>query len=517
LTKLYDKDIALLQKLKDDFPYYAEKNLKIRLKTADETGAKIAPFLLNRAQKYIHEKLQAQKAEKGRVRALILKGRQQGSSTYVGGRFYHNTTYNKGRKTFILTHLDDATDNLFKLVKRYHDNCHPRLKPSTSFSNRKELVFNNLDSAYSVGTAGSGQTGRSDTIDYLHGSEVAFWRNAKEIKTGVMQAANMAEEIILESTANGFDPMFKPMWDEAEKGESEYMAIFVPWFWQEEYTLPVDDFEPTKEESLLLEMYAPEGMTLAHIAWRRNKLKSDLGNDETLFKQEYPCCSAEAFQVTGVDSFIKPEPVLAARKRVAAHMRGAHILGIDPARGGDRTAFMHRQGCCMWFKESEIFKSPDTSVIVGRVCELFKDTSKPLDWAFIDVGGLGGPIYDQLQKTAWRDRIIQVNFGSTKTVHNKERYNNKKAEMLGDFKDWLEDDTNQASITDSDVFQKDICAPGYTYDNQQRYVIESKKNLKARGIDSTDLLDAGGLTFAEPVGPYNDTFIDDFDDVNVLL
>ena len=46
--------------------------------------AKVEPFLFNRAQKYIHERLEAQRAACGRVRALILKGRQQGCSTLIG-------------------------------------------------------------------------------------------------------------------------------------------------------------------------------------------------------------------------------------------------------------------------------------------------------------------------------------------------------------------------------------------------------------------------------------------------
>src|SRR5215218_4274091 len=73
-----------------DFPVYAPAHLKIRTKTGG-----ITPFVFNRAQRFIHERLEAQKAETGRVRALILKGRQQGCSTYVAGRFYRQTTMNK--------------------------------------------------------------------------------------------------------------------------------------------------------------------------------------------------------------------------------------------------------------------------------------------------------------------------------------------------------------------------------------------------------------------------------------
>ena len=82
-----------------------------------------------------------------------------------------------GTKVFILTHLDDATKNLYKLVHRYHDNMPEPMKATTGASNSSELVFSTLDSGYAIGTAGSGSVGRSDTIQLLHGSEVGFWKN----------------------------------------------------------------------------------------------------------------------------------------------------------------------------------------------------------------------------------------------------------------------------------------------------------------------------------------------------
>lgn len=96
---LTDKERAIRVKLRDDFPHYAEKCLRIRTKA----GA-VEPFLLNVAQRYLHERLERQKSDIGKVRALILKGRQQGISTYVGGRYYHKATHSRGRRVFILTH-----------------------------------------------------------------------------------------------------------------------------------------------------------------------------------------------------------------------------------------------------------------------------------------------------------------------------------------------------------------------------------------------------------------------------
>src|SRR5215468_4835995 len=227
-----------------DYLVFATQHLRIRTKS----GA-IAPFVLNRAQRFIHEKLEAQSADIGKVRALILKGRQQGCSTYIAGRFYHRSSRNRGQRVFILTHEEQATQNLFEIVTRFHDHC--GVKPSTGVDNSRELTFDRLDSGYRVGTAGTRGIGRSSTLQLFHGSEVAFWPFAETHLAGILQAVadRPGTESILESTANGIGNVFHTMWREAEAGTNGYIAIFVPWYWQEEYRRPVTaDFELDADE-----------------------------------------------------------------------------------------------------------------------------------------------------------------------------------------------------------------------------------------------------------------------------
>ena len=98
-------------KLRDDFVHYAKKCLKIRTKSHG-----IQPFILNKAQMYIHQLVEQQKRETGRVRVIIVKGRQQGCSTYTEGRFFWIVTHQFGMRAFILTHDNDATSNLFEMA-----------------------------------------------------------------------------------------------------------------------------------------------------------------------------------------------------------------------------------------------------------------------------------------------------------------------------------------------------------------------------------------------------------------
>ncbi len=115
---------------------FAPKFLIIRTKA----GAP-KPFELNRAQEYIHRRLEAQKEATGKIRAVILKGRQQGCSTYIQARYFHQVITSRGKKAFILTHDKEATKNLFTMANRFYDNLEPGLVPSADTANAKELYF----------------------------------------------------------------------------------------------------------------------------------------------------------------------------------------------------------------------------------------------------------------------------------------------------------------------------------------------------------------------------------------
>lgn len=489
---------ALLQRKlwATDFGAYAHDCLSIRTKRGE-----VDPFNLNRAQQYIHDRLEAQLRETGRVRALILKGRQQGCSTYVGGRFYRHTSMNRGIRTFILTHEDQATQNLFDMVDRYHEHCPLEAKPSTGAANAKELVFDKLDSGYKVGTAGTKGVGRSSTIQLFHGSEVAFWPHADTHAAGVLQAVpeEPGTEVILESTANGIGNLFHQKWQDAERGIGDYIAIFVPWYWQEEYRRPVpEDWQETSEEREYRLIY---GLDDSQIVWRRNKI-AEL-KDAALFKQEYPATAAEAFQMSGHDSYIKPAIVAVARKAQCAES-GPLVVGFDPARfGDDGCAMAHRRGR----KVSKVVRRYKlTTMEAAGWAKQVLDADKPARM-FIDVGGLGVGIYDRLVEMGYGETVKPVNFGSAPLEPPKVDENgkeigggpaNRRAEMWMASKDWLEQEGG-AQIPDEDVLQGEACGPGYKYDSESRVLLEKKEDMRRRGVPSPDGWDAVALTFAEPV------------------
>ncbi len=487
-----------LRLLRGDYERFAPACLKVKAKTGQ-----LVPFNFNRPQRFIHERLEAQKAKTGKVRALLLKARQQGFSTYIGGRFYHRASLNRGVSTFILTHEQEATNNLFAMVERYHAN-NP-LAPSTGAANAKELRFDRLDSGYSVGTAGTKAVGRSKTTQLFHGSEVAFWPNAGSHFAGVVQGVpdEPGTEIVLESTANGMGGEFHERWQQAEAGIGDYQAIFVPWYWSLEYSrTPEPGFSLDDEEKDYAEKF---DLSLGQMAWRRAKV-AEL-KDPLLFKQEYPATAQEAFQTTGHDSFIKPELVLAARQ-TSLTAYGPLIMGADPARfGDDRFSVAFRKGRKVYDLES---RAKIDTVAGANWLKTLIDQRKPVR-CFIDAGGQGAGVIDILH--SWGEPYLTcvkaVNFGGSPMCPEmilpdgtkKPGPRNRRAEMWMGLRDWLQIEGG-VDLPDSDSLHADLCGPGFEYDLQQRLLLESKEHMRARGIRSPDEGDAVALTFAEPVSEH---------------
>jgi hypothetical protein len=458
--------------------------------------------LFNRMQRHLHAVIEDHARRNGRVRVLILKARQQGCSTYVGARFYHKATHNRGQQVFILTHEQDATDNLFDMAGRFHEHCPELVKPHTGAASAKELSFDRLDSGYSVGTAGSKAVGRSKTLQLFLGSEVAHWPNARDHFAGVMQAVPPlpGTEIILESTGHGIGGEFHERWQMAEAGVGDFEAIFAPWYWSDEYQRAVPiDFTITDEEQEESRLY---GLSMEQLAWRRAKI--DELRDPMLFKQEYPATAAEAFQFSGHDSFIKPDAVMRARKAKLEGI-GPLVIGVDPARfGDDRFSLAWRQGR----KISKIESRSKVDTVAGaNWIKQVIDVDKPAR-VFVDVGGVGAGTVDILHSwgAPYDKIVVPVNFGGEpqepvrhlKDGSKEPGPRNRRAEMWRRLRDWL-DGPGGADIPDLDSLHADVCGPGYSYDMNQRLLLESKEHMRARGIRSPDEGDAVCLTFAEPV------------------
>lgn len=488
---------AFFMKCENEFQFFAERCCTIRTK-----DNKLEPITLNKAQRYLMAVAAWQHHHTGKVRIIGVKGRQQGFSTVVQARAYWRTIHREAYYSAIMAHLASSSQALFGMTKRYHDHCPEDLKPVTGHDNGLIMRFPELDSQYSVSTAGSKSSGRGTTASFFHGSEVAFFDDGAEIASGIMQAIPNADdtEIFLESTADGASGYFYSQWmlaapatqsGLADPDASGFIRVFVPWFWQDEYAENApDDMVYNDEEEKYSRLY---GLSRDQMFWRRKKIKS-LDGDSRRFDRDYPATAELAFQSTGDNLLITGDMVANAlmwAKSGKLAPAGATVMGLDvAAMGNDATAFVIRQGRVVLHTE-KLYKASNAE-IANRLHVLREVYG--VDHCFIDgTGGYGTGVHDLLSARGAAHNVTMVHFSESATYDHK--YANKRAEMWVNVRDWLR---NAASLPAGEDWGRDLCAPTYRHEGD-KLRLEKKEEIKKRIGRSPDIGDALALTFAFPV------------------
>ena len=234
----------------------------------------------------------------------------------------------------------------------------------------------------------------------------------------------------------------------------------------------------------------------------RNKIvdaRSVEGTDKAVYQQiidEYGADSNQAYvEVYGQfpsasdDQFIGSYLVDEAMGRDKWKDQSAPIvIGVDPARfGADSTVIAVRQGRDIIAIKK--YRGDDTMEVVGRVIEAIEEYKPAL--VVVDEGGLGAGVVDRLKEQ--RYKIRGVNFGSKSK--NPLMWGNKRAEMWGELRTWLK----TASLPKDRYLKSDLIGPMMKPDSKGTIFLESKKDMKARGLASPDAADAIAVTFAFPV------------------
>ena len=283
------------EQYKNNFELFAKEQIRIITKNASQG---FVPFVFNSAQVSINEKLESQLKSTGKVRAIVLKARQQGISTYCAARVFWKTYFTPFTRSVVMAHDSATSDALFNMSRNIIDNMEE--PPTLQKSNAKEILFEHNKSGYRLYTAGAKEAGRGTTPTIAHLSEVAFWQFDEQILAGLFQGISQENEteVILESTANGASGEFFRLFQGAMHGENEYIPIFLPWYITPEYRRKAPEgFERDAEEEELVEEY---GLDDDQLYWRRLKIGE---SGERKFIQEYPASAEEAFLVTGNNVF----------------------------------------------------------------------------------------------------------------------------------------------------------------------------------------------------------------------
>ena len=278
-----------------------------------DKNQKTMPFFLNDVQHdFINTLNQAiedfESGEIADISLLVLKGRQQGFTTLVTAYQLSCSILNRNFQGFTLADKSDNSEAIFQNKAKFPYSQLPEcLKPTEKFNNRRQLLFDRINSSWAVDTA-TKNVGRSRTVNFFHGSECAFWQDGIASVQGALGEAFTRNCIkIWESTANGYND-YQKMWN-----SGVHINCFYEWWKTKEYRISFKNDEFKAE--FLANIDKKKGWIYDRLRWLRdekslepeqlfwywNKYEKYL--DKDLIKQEYPCTPQEAFLLSGKNVF----------------------------------------------------------------------------------------------------------------------------------------------------------------------------------------------------------------------
>ena len=294
-----------------------------------DKNQKTMPFFLNDVQHDFIDTLNKAKEdfESGAITdisLLVLKGRQQGFPTLVTAYQLACSILNKNFQGYTLADKSDNSEAIFQNKAKFPYSQLPEaLKPTEKYNNRKQLLFEKINSSWAVDTA-TKDVGRSRTVNFFHGSECAFWKDGISPIQGALGEAFTKNCIkIYESTANGYND-YQRMWN-----SGVHINCFYEWWRTKEYAVAFrseearadfiggidnrkgrpqwlhDDKITADQIQWILDrlkwLRDEKHLTAEQLYWYGNKYDKYL--DKDLIKQEYPCTPQEAFLLSGKNAF----------------------------------------------------------------------------------------------------------------------------------------------------------------------------------------------------------------------
>jgi len=291
---------------------YPEKLIELFFIVVDK-NQQTMPFFLNDVQHDFMNTLNKaiedfEKGEITDISLLVLKGRQQGFTTVVTAYQLSCSLLNRNFQGYTLADKSDNSEAIFQNKAKFPYSQLPEaLKPTEKYNNRKQLLFEKINSSWAVDTA-TKDVGRSRTVNFFHGSECAFWKDGiSPIQAALGEAFTRNCIKIYESTANGYND-YQKMWD-----SGVHINCFYEWWKTKEYRISFRNDDQRAE--FLHQIDRGKGWIFDRLRWLRDDKglaaeqlywywnKYDKYLDKDLIKQEYPCSAQEAFLLSGKNVF----------------------------------------------------------------------------------------------------------------------------------------------------------------------------------------------------------------------
>lgn len=166
-----------------------------------------------------------------------------------------------------------------------------------------------------------------------------------------------------------------------------------------------------------------------------------------------------------------------------------HRIGLDPARfGDDDSAFVERKG--NFARVLEVINGNNTMVLAGKAARYLRQNPKATLW--IDIIGLGSGIFDRLREQPnIAGRVFGVNVAGK--PRDEKEHLNIRVESWVNVREWLRD----AVLEKHEAFYE-LAKPKYKIASSGKLQLESKDDMKKRGVPSPNVADALALTLSKP-------------------
>lgn len=215
------------------------------------------------------------------------------------------------------------------------------------------------------------------------------------------------------------------------------------------------------------------------------------------------------FPLTDSDSFIPFHYAESAVSRDILPQKDYPIVfGVDVARfGDDETVIALRQGDEIY--KPHILRGKDTMQVAGYVAQL-ANRQKPIQ-IYIDVIGIGAGVFDRLNELGYP--VVAVNVSEAPAT-DATKYKRLRDELWGLTRDWLETRRGRLWDNEDGDIVAQLTTPRYRFTSDGKIIIETKDEMKKRGLASPNIADAINMTLCQPIMEYSkevDEFFADLD------
>lgn len=202
------------------------------------------------------------------------------------------------------------------------------------------------------------------------------------------------------------------------------------------------------------------------------------------------------FPTKDEQTLIGNDVVRAAFKRDIVKPKLRPVWGVDVGRGGDLSALVSRTGPVMDLFETQNYSDTmETVAWVKGKWDATPEDQRP-ETIYVDSIGIGAGVADRLRELG----LPAVDINVAESASMKGKYLRLRDELWWTMKKWFES-MNVAMVVEDDqtlrdTIESEICAPLQVFTDSGKDAVETKKQMRARGIRSPNIADACCLTFA---------------------